>query len=69
MTLVREGRPVSVIVTADDPVPSQKVAAGELQYHLKKMTGAVVTILAEKNLSRTGNSILRSRSMLRMEAD
>ena len=50
MTLVQEGKPVSIIVTGDDPVPSQKVAAEELQYHLEKMTGAVVPIVAEKDI-------------------
>lgn len=50
LTLIQDGQPVSVIVTANNPVPVQKLAAEELQYHLKKMTGATVQIVAEKDL-------------------
>ena len=53
MILVREGKPVCIIVTGNNPVPSQNVAAEELQYHLEKMTGAVVPIVAEKDLGPT----------------
>lgn len=53
MTLVREGEPVSIIVTGNNPVPVQRMAAEELQYHLKKMTGAVVPVIAEKDLVET----------------
>lgn len=58
ITLVQEGEPVSIVVTGDNPVPSQKVAAEELQYHLEKMTGAVVPIVAEKDLGRTDATLI-----------
>jgi hypothetical protein len=58
MTLVQEGKPISMIVTGNNPVPSQKVAAEELQYHLEKMTGAVVPIVAEKDLSETDVTLI-----------
>ncbi|MHC4351291.1 MAG: DUF4838 domain-containing protein [Planctomycetota bacterium] len=65
MTLIQEGKPVSIIVTGDNPVPSQKVAAEELQYHLEKMTGAVVPIVAEIDLGDTDvTPILLGQSVL-----
>jgi hypothetical protein len=53
LTLIQDGTPVSVIVLGDNPVPSQRVAAEDLQYHLKRMTGAVIPIVAEKDLGDT----------------
>jgi hypothetical protein len=65
LTLVQEGEPVSVIVTGNNPVPIQKLAAEELQYHLKKMTNATVPIVAEKDLGdRPGVRILVGQSDL-----
>ncbi len=44
ITLVRDGEPACVIVTAKDPAPAARLAALELQRHLLKMTGAEVPI-------------------------
>jgi len=43
-TLVRDGRPSGVIVTAKDPTPAARLAALELQHHIEQITGAVVPI-------------------------
>jgi hypothetical protein len=58
LTLVQDGQPVSVIVVGDNPMPSQQAAARDLQYHLKKMTGAVVPIIAEKDLGETQATLI-----------
>lgn len=50
LTLVRDGRPECVIVTGDNPVPSQRMAAEELQYHLEKMSGAKAPVVRESEL-------------------
>lgn len=50
VTLVRDGKPTSLIVTGNNPNPVQQVAAEQLQYHLQKMTGATVPIVAESDL-------------------
>lgn len=47
ITLVEDGKPASVIITADTPVAVARKAAEELQYHLKHMTGAEVPIVGE----------------------
>lgn len=54
VTLVRDGEPTSVIVTANEPGSVQQLAAVELQYHLEKMTGAKVPIVSEGDLRDTG---------------
>lgn len=51
LTLIKDGNPVSVIVTSDAPLPSQRIAAKELQYHLQKMTGALVPIVNERDFN------------------
>jgi hypothetical protein len=58
LTLVQEGAPTSVIVTGNNPVPTQKLAAEELQYHLKKMTGATVPIILEKDLGEAAGILI-----------
>jgi hypothetical protein len=58
LTLVKDGRSVSVIVVGNRPVPCQAMAAQELQYHLKEMTGAVVPIVAEGELGETGATLI-----------
>ncbi len=41
ITLVSEGRPSASIVVAQNPTPSARLAALELQYHFRKITGAI----------------------------
>ena len=38
-TLVRNGEPAGVIVTAQDPTPAARLAALELQHHIEQITG------------------------------
>jgi len=45
--LVKDGRAVSTIVLADRPTASAQLAAYELQYHVQKMSGAVIPIVKE----------------------
>jgi hypothetical protein len=45
-TLVRDGQPLAVIVTAQSPTPAAQLAALELQHHIQKITGAVLPIKA-----------------------
>jgi hypothetical protein len=58
LTLVRDGKPVSIIVTGDEPTPAQQKAAEELQYHLQRMSGALVPIVAEKDLGDTNDTLI-----------
>jgi hypothetical protein len=45
LTLVKDGQPASAIVIADEACEAARLGATELQYHLKKMSGAVVPIV------------------------
>jgi len=47
LTLVRDGKAESVIVTADKPSPAADHAAKELADHLKKITGAEIPVVRE----------------------
>jgi hypothetical protein len=65
LVLVEDGRPAAVIVTGDSPCPSQKMAAEELQYHLKRISGAELSILRESELrDLPGTRILVGQSNL-----
>jgi hypothetical protein len=44
LTLVRDGEPGAVIVIAEDPAPAVRLAAIELQYHIERITGALLEI-------------------------
>lgn len=48
ITLVSQGRPHASIVVAQNPTPSARLAALELQYHLQKITGALVPIETDR---------------------
>ena len=56
LVLVDAGRANSVIVTAAEPTRAAAFAAAELQYHLQKMTGAVIPIA---NDAAPGNAPVR----------
>jgi hypothetical protein len=58
MTLVKDGEPACVIVTSNNPFPSQQVAAEELQHHLKLMSGAEVPIVREADLQETDGIVI-----------
>ncbi len=44
VTLVRDGTPAAVIVTAEDPTPAARLASLELQHHIRQITGASLEI-------------------------
>ena len=44
ITLVSEGKPSASIVVAQNQTPSARLSALELQYHIRKITGAIVPI-------------------------
>ena len=43
-TLVRDGKPASAIVIAENPTPAARLAAMELQHHVEQITGARLPI-------------------------
>ncbi len=47
LALAIEGEPAATIVTASDPTPSAAVAAAELQFHVRKITGASLRIATD----------------------
>ena len=47
LTLARGGQPTATIVLAADPTPSAQFAALELQYHVQKITGGMLPIVAD----------------------
>lgn len=53
LSLVRDGRPTSVIVTNGRPGEGQTQAASELQEHIRLMSGATVAIVKENELGST----------------
>ncbi len=61
ITLVSEGRPSASIVVAQNPTPSARLAALELQYHFRKITGAIVPIRTDRE-KITGRRILVGQS-------
>ena len=58
VTLVREGKAVSVIVTNGRPREAQTEAATELQEHLRIMTGATIPIVRENDFTPSGGTAL-----------
>lgn len=48
ITLVRDGKPNAAIIRASAPTPSAKLAALELQYHIEKITGAILPIKTDQ---------------------
>ncbi len=58
LTLVKEGRPSSVIVTNGRPGETQALAAAELQEHLRIMTGATLSIVKENELQHDPSQVL-----------
>jgi len=46
-SIVRDGRPTAVIVVPDHAIPAENYAARELQYHVRKSTGAELSVQGE----------------------
>ncbi len=63
VTLVRGGEPAACIVTAEHPTSSAHLAALELQYHIQKITGAVLPIETDR-METTCTRILVGESQL-----
>ncbi len=61
ITLVSEGKPGASIVVAQNPTPSARLAALELQYHIRKITGAVLPIRTDRE-EITGTRLLVGES-------
>ena len=61
ITLVSEGEPSASIVVAQNPTHSAKLAALELQYHIRKITGAILPIRTDRE-EITGTRILVGQS-------
>jgi hypothetical protein len=59
LTLVKDGKPASVIVTNGKPSEGQTIAATELQEHIQIMSGATIPIVKENELSASdANKVL-----------
>jgi len=56
--LVKNGRPVSIIVTADNPTSAAQQGAEDLQMWLRKSSAAIVPIKTEREISKEGNEAL-----------
>ena len=61
VTLAQQGRANAVIVTAEQTTPAARLAALELQYHIEKITGAVLPIRTDR-FEVKGNCILVGES-------
>lgn len=55
--LVRDHQPVATIVLPDAPLPVETLAAEELAHHLKRATGAVLSVVAEADAPTAGNRV------------
>lgn len=58
ITLVKDGAPVSAIVIADPAPEAVKLGAQELQYHLKKMSGATIPIMTSAQAPADGTALV-----------
>lgn len=58
LTLVKDGRPQAVIVTAAQPSASAKRAAAELQHFIERMSGAKLPIQTDATVQPPGGALL-----------
>jgi len=66
LVLVEDGDPKATIVLAEKPTASAQLAAYELQYHIKKMSGATLAIVREPQ-AVTGTMVLVGESKAALE--
>lgn len=59
--LVRDGTPAATIVVAKEPTRSAQLAAAELQYHIRKISGATLPIV-DDGQAVAGNRVLVGES-------
>lgn len=64
LTLVKDGAPASVIVVAKDAPASALFAVQELQYHMKKMSGADIPVVTDDQAVDAASLVLIGRSAL-----
>jgi hypothetical protein len=62
VTLARDGKATATIVVAENPTPSARLAALELQYHVERITGAVLPILTDAAPDIAGTHLLVGES-------
>ena len=65
LDLVRDGAPAATIVVAYQPTRAAQLAAAELQYHVRKITGATLPIVDDKQ-AVAGNRVLVGESQATM---
>ena len=65
LDLVRDGAPTATIVVAQQPTRASQLAAAELQYHVRKITGATLPIVDDKQ-AVAGNRVLVGESQATM---
>ena len=58
LDIVIEGQPACTMIIPDDPVPAVRYAADELQYHLRRATGAAIPIVAERDADPNAAAIV-----------
>lgn len=59
--MVHEGQPESTIIIAKNPTPAARLAAFELQYHIRKISGAEIPIVTD-DIQVSGQRILIGES-------
>jgi len=69
MDIVKAGRPAAVIVIPDVPLPAVAAAADELQYHLRKATGARLDVVKENAAPQTGARVYLGMTRAATEND
>lgn len=57
LNLVKNGKPVAIIIIPEQPLPVESYAAEELQYHVKSSTGAELKIISEDKEIPSGTHI------------
>lgn len=58
LDIVRNGEPQTAIVIPDEPVSTVEFAACELQYHIRKATGATLAIVRENQADETFKGLI-----------
>jgi len=64
ITLVREGKPMSIIVVTEKPTKTAKFAAAELRTHLQKMSGAAVPVVGPEADRRVDKRLAPNQARL-----
>jgi hypothetical protein len=57
LDVVRQGQPLVTIVIPDEPLPVHKAAAEELQYHVRRASGAELTLIPESQAKTSTSNV------------